>query len=173
LAGDPPTTAARPIPIQLSGSGEKQRDRNISNVAGRHTASLPLQNVPHLSRSRLSVPSQQSQASQGEKRCGALAPLTRHNFSFSLERDVPVIGGSPCFLSPGGTCRPRATLPGAAGPPGGRRPGKPRRDPYGGTQAVSPRSGSPREAWREGPNVPLISSLGNVARGLQAPPRER
>ena len=30
----------------------------------------------------------------------------------------------------GSTCRPRATLPGAAGPLGRRRPGKPRRDPW-------------------------------------------
>ena len=73
---------------------------------------------------------------------------------------VPLIGGSPFFSSSGGTFRPRATLPGAAGPLGRRRPGKPRRDPcsfpctereHGGTQAVSRRTGSSREARREGP----------------------
>jgi len=81
---------------------------------------------------------------------------------------------------------PRTTLPEAAGTLGGRRPGKPRRDPcalpctereHGGTQAVSPRSGSPREARREGLHVPSVSSPGNVARGLHVPlrgkPRER
>ena len=70
-----------------------------------------------------------------------------------------------------GTCRPRATLTKAAGPlgwseglrtPSERRLGKPRRDPclcastdreHGGTQAVSRRTGSPREARSEGPKV--------------------
>src|SRR3972149_3720953 len=40
-------------------------------------ASLPLQNVPHLSRSRLSVPSQQSQVRREKKRrpCPSLPPF--------------------------------------------------------------------------------------------------
>jgi hypothetical protein len=39
---------------------------------------------------------------------------------------------------------------------------------HGGTRAVSRRSGSPREARSDGPNVLLVSPLRNVARGLQA-----
>ena len=38
---------------------------------------------------------------------------------------------------------------------------------HGGTRAVSRRSGSPREARREGPTRAAVSSPGNVARGLQ------
>jgi len=108
----------------------------------------------------------------GRKRRGrSLRAARRWNAPRPLAKQIPPSSRIRPFLGfpLGGTCRPRATLPEAAGPLGRRRPGKPRRDPcpfpctereHGGTQAVSHRSGSPREARREGPNVLLLSSLG-------------
>jgi len=66
-----------------------------------------------------------------------------------------------------GTCRLRATLPGAAGPPacgglgnrGAAHASLCMGREHGGTQAVSRRSGSPREAWSEGPKVLPLRKL--------------
>jgi hypothetical protein len=108
-------------------------------------------------------------------------PLAPNLSLSSLERAVPLIRASPFFLFPGGTCRLRATLPGAAGPPacgglgnrGAAHASLCMGREHGGTQAVSRRSGSPREAESEGPKVQLLPSPGNVARSLQVLPSGR
>ncbi len=104
-------------------------------------------------------------------RSGGRCPLVarKPDSAFLADPPLPRLRGLVyCFLTRGQHVEVPSDMPGAAGPLGGRRPGKPRRDPclfsfctdreHGGTQGVSRRPGSPRKARSAGPNG-LPSSL--------------
>ena len=152
----------RPLALELSSSSVRKGSGSGSSPAEQFRGSVWCSLV---------LPRRANRGAAGRPpppalRSGGGTPASRKPGSAGSRPSSPRPPAETRLACLGSTCRPRATLPGAAGSPGRRRPGKPRHDPCSEVGHGS-RLGFPGRRPPRGPATP-----GKVPRGLQVLPRQ-